>query len=271
MKKLIKKIFFQFRLLDFARFIYNGLQKLSLETITKEIRYRTQSLPDLYPAPPARLIFLIIGTPWLSEYWNSGIAIVENLLFHFSKNDLSQKKFSKILDFGCGCGRLTRHLTRFNNAALYGSDYNPELITWCNANLTLGKFSTNKLEPPLQYQDNFFDLVIARSVFTHLGNDLQIQWINELYRVLAPGGILYFTTHGNFLAQFLEVTDQQKFYNNELVVQYENLEGDNKCTTFESTEWVLHNLLGNFHNIVHIPGTSEKDLRQDTYIFQKPN
>jgi SAM-dependent methyltransferase len=52
------------------------------------------------------------------------------------------------------------------------------------------------MNPPLPFEDASFDLVYSISVFTHLDEEMQDAWLNELKRVLRPGGILIITVHG---------------------------------------------------------------------------
>ncbi|MEO0675772.1 MAG: class I SAM-dependent methyltransferase, partial [Pseudomonadota bacterium] len=37
----------------------------------------------------------------------------------------------RLLDLGCGCGRIIRHMPGHSKAALYGVDYNSRLVRWC--------------------------------------------------------------------------------------------------------------------------------------------
>jgi len=270
MKHYIKTVLLRTGVLDYVRFIYNGLRGISLDAVYVENQYRSNGLPDGYPVPPMKLVFLVIGSPWAYEYWLSGLKIVDDISDHIQSTSCGNGVNKRILDFGCGCGRLTRHLTRFKGARIYGSDYNPVLIEWCSKNLTFGEFSLNNSEPPLKYESGTFDLVIARSVFTHLGFDSQQRWMEELYRVLSSQGILYFTTHGRNLIRYLNEREVQTFDSDELVVQYQQLEGDNKCTSFESKNWVIKHLQGNFEFVNFIEGKSDKHLQQDAYIFRKP-
>jgi ubiquinone/menaquinone biosynthesis C-methylase UbiE len=50
--------------------------------------------------------------------------------------------------------------------------------------------------------DEFFDLVIPYSVFTHLTREVQKAWLAEMRRVIAPGGLLIASVHGQFAASF---------------------------------------------------------------------
>jgi hypothetical protein len=42
---------------------------------------------------------------------------------------------TSVLDWGCGCGRLTRHLGRYTEAAINGVDIDPYNVEWCSENL----------------------------------------------------------------------------------------------------------------------------------------
>ncbi|MCP6725914.1 class I SAM-dependent methyltransferase, partial [Klebsiella pneumoniae] len=80
-----------------------------------------------------------------------------------------------VLDFGCGCGRVTRWWADFEGAVA-GSDVNAEAVAWCRENLGFASFEQNALAPPLDFDDASFDLVYALSVFTHLTEELQLAW-----------------------------------------------------------------------------------------------
>ena len=101
----------------------------------------------------------------------------------------------RILDWGCGCGRITRYLAVAGVLELRGCDIDAEAIAWCRRNLE-GTFSVNAPEPPLPYADGELDVVVASSVFTHLARGHQEMWLRELQRILAPGGLLLASVSG---------------------------------------------------------------------------
>jgi SAM-dependent methyltransferase len=109
--------------------------------------------------------------------------------------------FTSILDFGCGCGRLTRYLRPAGGQRVTGCDIDPESIGWCSANLAGAgvEYFVNAVTPPLPRDGACFDLVIAVSVFSHLPEDLQFAWLHELARVIRPGGLLVASVHGETL------------------------------------------------------------------------
>jgi SAM-dependent methyltransferase len=112
---------------------------------------------------------------------------------------------SRMLDFGCGAGRLTRHLQFLaEGREIFGVDVSAEHIKWCQANLAPPfRFATTTTIPHLPFQDRFFDLICCGSVFTHI-DDLAEAWLLELGRILAPEGRLYLTIHDNHTIQLLE-------------------------------------------------------------------
>ncbi len=63
-------------------------------------------------------------------------------------------------------------------------------IEWDEANLSPPfRFFHNGLAPALSLSGASLDLIWAMSVFTHI-TDLWSDWLVEMHRLLAPGGIL---------------------------------------------------------------------------------
>jgi SAM-dependent methyltransferase len=105
--------------------------------------------------------------------------------------------FHRILDFGCGSARVLRWFQGAgSNAKLFGCDINPKAVEWCNAHARFAEFRVNDAWPPLPYSDQMFDLIYAISVVTHLDEQMQLAWLSELRRIVAPGGILMMSVHG---------------------------------------------------------------------------
>ena len=97
---------------------------------------------------------------------------------------------ARVLDFGCGSGKVMRHfLPEAEAGELWGCDIDAPSIEWINAELhpPLHAF-TNGPVPPLHQPSGSFDLVWSVSVFTHL-TDHWAGWLAELHRVLRPDGL----------------------------------------------------------------------------------
>lgn len=100
-----------------------------------------------------------------------------------------------VLDWGSGCGRVARHLAPELGSRFFGCDIDTDNVAWCQKNLP-GSYSPSSLAPPLPYADESFDIIYGISVFTHLRANWEAKWLQELRRVLRPGGTMLVTVHG---------------------------------------------------------------------------
>ncbi len=180
-----------------------------------------------------------------------------------------------VLDFGVGCGRVMRCWAKLGEIELHGSDYNPTLVRWCSDNLPFARFTTNGLGPPLSYADGHFRLVYSYSVFTHLTAELGLAWMAELRRVLAPGGYLLVTTHGDAFANArLAGGELERYRRGEIVIRQSNVAGTNACAAFHPIEYVRATWAGGFELLDWKPGvgpsSSERGaIRQDVFLLRK--
>jgi SAM-dependent methyltransferase len=98
------------------------------------------------------------------------------------------------LDFGCGCGRIARFLLESPGIRSYtGVDVDAGQIAWAARHLP-GRFGPMRPDPPLDFPDLSFDVVLAISIFTHFDEAKQLAWLAEIRRILRPGGVLVATT-----------------------------------------------------------------------------
>ncbi|HEX6872061.1 MAG TPA: class I SAM-dependent methyltransferase [Micromonosporaceae bacterium] len=105
----------------------------------------------------------------------------------------------RVLDFGCGCGRVLRHFRPEREAGteFHGVDLDAGAIAWCSGNLAgLGTFRVGPAQPPLPFADGWFDVAYGISVFTHLADAAHEAWLDELRRVVRPGGVALLTGYG---------------------------------------------------------------------------
>lgn len=108
----------------------------------------------------------------------------------------------RVLDFGCGAGRVLRCFAEeAETAGFYGCDIHRPSVEWMEANLVppFNVFA-NEEAPPLPFEDGRLDLIYAVSVFTHL-TDLWSAWLVELHRCLGEGGILIVSVMGGSVSQ----------------------------------------------------------------------
>lgn len=134
--------------------------------------------------------------------------------FHDSGQDLRQFLISRglqpehrVLDVGCGIGRLAVALTPYLSAegGYDGFDIMPVAIRWCqnitagypNFRFQLADVHSKRYHPKgrakasaytFPYPDNSFDFVVLGSVFSHMLPDDLSRYLAEIARVLKPGG-----------------------------------------------------------------------------------
>ncbi len=159
---------------------------------------RDPELQALLPTPPQAFIGRVSGAhSTAAKFHESGLSDAQTFYEMFVAAGLDLRARPAILDHGCGFGRVLRCLARLGDAAeLHGADVDAEAVAWCRAHLTFATFATIPVRPPTRYPDGRFAAAYGFSVFTHLPEDLHLAWLAELARILAPGGLLILTTHG---------------------------------------------------------------------------
>ncbi|MGB4838269.1 MAG: methyltransferase domain-containing protein [Saprospiraceae bacterium] len=129
------------------------------------------------------------------------------------KEKCGLKAHHQVLDVGCGIGRIAIPLTKYinNQGGYQGFDIVKKGINWCRANIsskyshfvfkhidlkndlynmTTDQAAKNFIFP---YAENFFDLVILTSVFTHMMPEDVDNYLSQIERVLKPGGKCFAT------------------------------------------------------------------------------
>jgi SAM-dependent methyltransferase len=117
-------------------------------------------------------------------------------------SDVGTADAARVLDFGCGCGRVLRYVRDWLPMAdLYGADMDQKGIDWCRANFDFACFTVNGPSAPMEFPDGYFDLIYGVSVFTHTDEAMQDFWLAELQRIVRPGGLLVLSVHGAAIFQ----------------------------------------------------------------------
>lgn len=149
------------------------------------------------PWPGEELVSRVTGAPDRANFHNSGRQSVRDIEAALALVHRPLESFSTMLDFGCGCGRIMLWLEHLaSTSSLHGVDIDARAIAWAQENMPWATFRANQPLPPLEYPDGSFDLVFNHSVFTHIDEHYQDQWLAELRRVTRPGGYLLLSVHG---------------------------------------------------------------------------
>lgn len=115
--------------------------------------------------------------------------LYDNTADLIAKHD-PQLRNPRILDFGCGWGRIARFLPQLTAVEnIYGTDVDAGLIQVCQDHLHASNYTAMTSGAALPYPDAMFDVVLSNSVFSHLSEASHRFHVAEIARVLKPGGL----------------------------------------------------------------------------------
>ena len=180
-----------------------------------------------------------------------------------------------ILEFGCGSARLLRLLRCLPDTQLIGTDMNPVCIDWCRKNINGAEFHQNEKQPPLSFaRASSIDLIFACSVFTHISLDLQKLWLEELFRILRPGGIFLCTVLGErYIDSMLSPKDQEILAREgsfELGPDHERISLSSKETGQDDVFQTRQQVLASFGSVFEIKDYLERGAKlQNLLVLQR--
>ena len=189
------------------------------------------------------------------------------------------------LDFGCSSGRVVRGLAAaYPEVEWHGCDPVPESVKWAQANLPGIRFQVSQPNPPLAYPDAFFELVFAISIWSHFSEPAALRWLEEMRRIIRPGGHLVITTHGYQAVAWLG--ERQLYEAGALAGVQESLYStgywfapvlnpaadwgivyEDWGTAFFTPEWLLAHACPAWSTVSFAPGRVEGN--QDIYTLQR--
>jgi SAM-dependent methyltransferase len=189
------------------------------------------------------------------------------------------------LDFGCSSGRVVRVLAAaFPEVRWRGCDPNAPAIGWAQEHLGTINFFVSPQQPPLPIADGDLTLVYAISIWSHFAPELGLRWFEEMHRVLRPGGLLVFTTHGlqsvSFYVQSKQRSPEQGreildslYRRGSWYAPEFGSRGDSGIlnpewgTAFLNAEWILARLCPRWSVLEFAPGRNQDN--QDLYVLQR--
>jgi predicted TPR repeat methyltransferase len=119
---------------------------------------------------------------------------------------------SEILDLGCGTGLTCRLLAERGYSRLDGIDISREMLQVARERGIYRQLLAGDLNQPLQRKSDSYDGIISSGTFTH--GHVGPEPLDEVFRILRPGGILACTVHmdlweaNGFAARFASLIDQ---------------------------------------------------------------
>jgi len=228
---------------------------------------------DRFPTPPEDYAYRVVHTRDL-HFFKVGAIKTFGEFMEAACRYTDFRSVKRILDWGCGCGRVTVHfLSIVDGPEVFGCDIDPFAVDWSNNNIQSGTFSVLTPMPPSPYPDNFFDVIFSYSVFTHLTRDVQHAWLAEMQRLLTPRGLFVATIHGEFALKFAMQSMHPSFPNDGIIDTFldptlDGIAPDNYYRgTFQTKEYTLREF-GKYFDIVEYIERGATNF-QDLLIMRK--
>lgn len=168
---------------------------LDIPGVRDALRYSPSD--DDYRRPtPATENMKRIGARDSRNFVDAGtrLARVVRAIYRHEELDLTEK--TRILDWGCGAGRVTLPFSRLEKVALYACDVDSSAVSFVQRNAPEVNAFVSAYDPPLPFMDGFFDGLYSFSVFSHLPQDAEAAWLSELSRICRPGATLLVSVVG---------------------------------------------------------------------------
>lgn len=165
-----------------------------LLTLT-ERRSRNSELKMFLPSlPDEKTQISYVGKSY-KDAFTQGVHAYSRFIESAAELGLKVEADTKILDFGCGWGRMSQIAywkTKPEN--IISVDVMQEAIDICKATGLRTNLKKIDQAPPVDLGDGTVDMIMAYSVFSHLNERLYLAWMEEFSRLLKPGGVLAITT-----------------------------------------------------------------------------
>jgi SAM-dependent methyltransferase len=206
------------------------------------------------------------------NYFLSGQKALRSLKNILANQGIALPQVTSLLEFASGYGRITRFLvTRINPQKITVSDIDFAAVQSNSA--TFGTLPLASSEHPSTFVcDRKFEVIFVASLFTHLNHALWILWLQRLYELLEPGGLLIFSTRDledyplNDFIEFVEDGFAFEKSNETMGRLKVNIYG----TTLVKEAWVRKNIQE--HGVGELVAYHPRKLwRQDVYVIRRPD
>lgn len=186
-------------------------------------------VPDRYPNLKEflpRMASNDVQDTWTGSHGDilmqTSVAFIKTLFFGYATLTGKNIEDAKILDYGCGWGRLIRLLYKLAPIYnIYGVDPWDKSIQLCKEHGVMGSLAISEYVPRSLPFEEKFDLIFAFSVFTHLSNKTTRIVLETLRNYISKDGLLvitirpkeYWNIHRNgaYASEMMKIHDETGF------------------------------------------------------------
>jgi SAM-dependent methyltransferase len=184
--------------------------------------------------PPQTFRERISSASARDEYLLAGVRSASTIFHVLKSSGYDLGSFENILDFACGCGRTLNFIRRYvAPEKLYGCDYDPELVAWCERNLDVRESVVNKASPPTPFPNSHFDFIYSIAFFNNLDECTQEKWLLEWARILKNDGLILLSLCGPKLAQCRKISIPSRGF-----IREARVVGLNNSTSYQTCEYI---------------------------------
>ncbi|MEW6208610.1 MAG: class I SAM-dependent methyltransferase [Acidobacteriota bacterium] len=164
-------------------------------TIYPDINTKVHPKCEMYKYAKSRLRSDLKAAEY---YFHSAEFLIKNMQKFFDETGVAPKEKS-ILDFASGYGRFARYFAKMFNKVT-ASDLEQEMLDFNKREFGAEVFlSSPEGAAILRKHEDKYDVVFCFSLFSHLNEQLWMEWFKNLFELVTNGGYLIISTHGQRL------------------------------------------------------------------------
>lgn len=204
---------------------------------------------------------------YLADGWRTMAELV--LLLEAAGHPLLATR--SFLEFASGHGRFTRHLVKALGAQrVVVSDVVADAVDFACSAFGVAGFVSAAVPEQVHHEERH-DVVFVLSLFSHLPRATWARWLVRIYAMVAPGGVLVFTTHGDAAVRKQGVTLEADGYFFTPSSESNAIDAQEYGTAFTSEAFVRACLAE------HLPDAALRTFspqhfwhHQDAWVLEKP-
>ena len=228
--------------------------------------------------PPAWLIQAFTGASDTIDHIESGKRSADFYVDLYNQFCGDYINVDRVLDFGCGCGRVLSRMPSSGSTRYFGVDLHEKALQWLREAMPEGTFSVGSAMPPVDIGVQDFDLIYAVSVLTHLPQEQEGAWLDEWHRLLKVGGHLIATFRAEDWVEQITIERQKMAIHNAWSEMdgfcyqkhryWEGIFPEFYAGTYQTIDYVRSNWGKRFEILTIVPAADSPN-QQNTAVMRK--